>query len=204
MRQKVARFRDLRPPSVDTNLYSYHLKLLTKSGFVDKVDGGYTLGVRGLGYIDRVNADKLFVRTQPKIITMLVVQNSDGDILLQRRTKQPYIDTWTLPYGKLHIDDATVLAAAKREADEKLGLTGQASVHAGDCYIRVKNGDEIISSTLIHICRFDRDDIATNDNLIWVRPHKLARYELAPAVEDIVARTFFKDPFFFEEYETSL
>ena len=204
MRQKVARFRDLRAPKVDTNLFSYHLKLLSKSGFVDKVEGGYTLGVRGLEYIDRVNADKLFVRTQPKIITMLVVQNSDGDILLQRRTKQPYIDTWTLPYGKLHIDDRTVLAAAQREAQEKLGLVDQTSVHAGDCYIRVKNGDEIISSTLVHVCRFDRDGIEINDDLKWVRPHKLAQYDLAPAVEDIVARTFFKDSFYFEEYDVSL
>jgi len=204
MRQKVGRFRDLRAPKVDTNLFSYHLKLLTKSGFVDKVDGGYTLGIKGLEYIDRVNADKLFVRSQPKIITMLVVQNSDGDLLLQRRTKQPYIDTWTLPYGKLHIDDATILAAAQREAHEKLGLIDQTSVHAGDCYIRVKNGDEIISSTLVHVCRFDRDGIEINDNLKWVRPHKLAQYDLAPAVQDIVARTFFRDQFYFEEFKVQL
>lgn len=204
MRQKVARFRDLRPPKVDTNLFSYHLKLLTKSGYVEKTEGGYTLGIKGLEYIDRVNADKLFVRSQPKIITMLVVQNSDGDILLQRRTKQPYIDTWTLPYGKLHIDDKTVLEAAEREANEKLGLVHQLSIHAGDCYIRVVDGSEIVSSTLVHVCRFDRDDIETNDNLMWARPHKLAQHALAPAVEDIVARTFFRDPFYFEEYEVKL
>jgi len=204
MRQKVARFRDLRPPSVDTNLYSYHLKLLLKSAFVDKTDGGYTLGIRGLEYIDRVNADKLFVRTQPKIITMLVVQNSDGDLLLQRRTKQPYIDTWTLPYGKLHIDDRSVVAAGERESYEKLGLKNQVVTHAGDCYIRVINGDEVVSSTLVHVCRFDRDDIVTDENLMWVRPHKLAQYELAPAVEDIVARTFFKDSFYFEEYDVQI
>lgn len=204
MRQKVARFRDLRPPSVDTNLYSYHLKLLLKSAFVDKTDGGYTLGIRGLEYIDRVNADKLFVRTQPKIITMLVVQNSDGDLLLQRRTKQPYIDTWTLPYGKLHIDDTSVVAAGQRESYEKLGLKSQAVTHAGDCYIRVVHDGEIISSTLAHVCRFDRDDIATDENLMWVRPHKLAQYELAPAVEDIVARTFFRDQFYFEEFKVQL
>ena len=36
MHTKFARFRDMRPPKVDTNLYSYHLKLLIKSGFVQK------------------------------------------------------------------------------------------------------------------------------------------------------------------------
>jgi len=203
MHAKYARFRDLRPPRVDTNLYSYHLKLLQKSDMIAKADEGYTLGPRGLEYVDRVSAGKLTVRRQPKIITMLVVQNSDGDILLARRIKQPHIDTWTLPHGKIHIDDPSVVAAGQREALEKLSLTDQTVIHAGDCYIRItdESGD-IASSTLVHVCRFERDDITTHDGLIWARPHKLSQYELAPAVEQIVARTFFRDPFFFEEFIT--
>ncbi|MCU0667616.1 MAG: hypothetical protein MUF85_03295 [Patescibacteria group bacterium] len=31
-----ARFRDLKPPRVDSNLYNYHLKLLIKNGLVEK------------------------------------------------------------------------------------------------------------------------------------------------------------------------
>ena len=34
--QEFARFRDMRPKNVDTNLYSYHLKLLIKQGLVAK------------------------------------------------------------------------------------------------------------------------------------------------------------------------
>ena len=132
---------------------------------------------------------------------MLVIQNSDGDILLQRRTKQPHIDTWTLPYGKLHIEDVSVKAAAQREAEEKLGVKNQPLEHAGDCYIRVYTKGELLSTTLAHVFRFYSDDIQINDTLQWARPHKLAQLTLAPAVEDIMARTFFKDPFFFEEYD---
>lgn len=201
MYQKTARFRDLRPPKVDTNLFTYHLKNLVKSGFVKKTDEGYTLSAAGLSYVDRVSSEKKAIRTQPKIITMLVVQNSDGDILLQRRTKQPYIDTWTLPYGKLHIEDASVMTAAQREVKEKLGIENQPLEHAGDCYIRVYTDKELLSTTLAHVFRFYKDDIATSDTLIWARPHKLAQLNLAPAVEDVMARTFFKDPFFFEEYD---
>jgi len=116
MHMKYARFRDMRPPKVDTNLYTYHLNILKKRGFVIKTDDGYCLGREGLSYVDRVSIKSLKVRTQPKIITMIVVQNANGDVLLQRRTKQPHIDTLTLPYGKLHIDDESVLAAAQREA----------------------------------------------------------------------------------------
>jgi len=199
---EVARFRDLRPDRTDTNLFTYHLNALVKSGIVAKVSGGYSLSTIGLSYVDRVSTEKKTIRSQPKIITMLLIQNSEGDVLLQKRSKQPYINAWTLPYGKLHIDDPSVIVAAKREAKEKLGLDDQEMRHAGDCYIRVKTGDEILSTTLAHVFRFNRDDIKLSDEIIWARPHKLRDYKLAPAVEEIVARGFFNDPFFFEEFDS--
>ena len=201
MYQKFARFRDLRPPKVDTNLYSYHLKLLQKSGFVEKTPDGYTLTKKGILYIDRVTTSTLDVRSQPKIITMLLVQNSDGDILLFRRRRQPYTNTWTLPYGKLHIDDQTLQDSATREAKEKLGIEGKAVTHAGDCYIRIRDNEETVMTTLAHVFRLYTDDIELNEHLLWVQPHKLHNVKLAPAVEKIVARAFFKDPYFFEEFE---
>lgn len=200
LHQKQARFRDLRPPRIDTNLYSYHLKLLLKSGLITKEDKNYTLSPIGLAYVDRVSTTNFSVRRQPKIVTMLVVQNDEGDVLLQRRSKQPYIDTWTLPYGKLHIDDDSITIAAKREANEKLGLVDAPVEHAGDCYIRVRSG-EIISSTLVHVFRFESNAIKPSDDLLWIQPHKLGRLELAPAVEQIITRTFFRDPYFFEEFD---
>lgn len=206
MYKKYARFSEMRPPKVDTNLYSYHLKLLQKRGFVKHADEGYTLDKLGILYIDRVTTSTLKIRTQPKIIVMLVVQNSDGDLLLFKRGRQPFTGQYTLPYGKIHIDDEDLGAAASREAVEKLRLDGQVPVHAGDCYIRVrdKGNGEIIMSTLAHIFRVYADDIKLDERQEWVRPYRLSQYDLAPAVEKIVARTFFKDPYFFEEYEEEL
>ncbi|MGV9001423.1 MAG: NUDIX hydrolase [Candidatus Saccharimonadaceae bacterium] len=201
MYQRVSRFRDLRPLKTDTNLFTYHLNSLVKTGVVDKVAGGYALSLTGLSYVDRVSTEKKTIRTQPKIITMLVIQNGEGDILLQKRKKQPFIDTWTLPYGKLHVEDLSVERAAQREAFEKLGLENPEMEHAGDCYIRVHANGVLLSSTLAHVFRFYKDDMLTSDELVWARPHKLHEYELAPAVEDIMTRTFFKDPFFFEEFD---
>lgn len=178
MYTKVARFRDLRPPKIDTNLFTYHLKGLVKSGIVEKTAEGYTLSTAGLSYVDRVSTEKKTIRTQPKIISMLVIQNSDGDILLQRRTKQPYIDTWTLPYGKLHVEDKSVMEAAQREAFEKLGLENPELEHAGDCYIRVWVDDSLLSTTLAHVFRAYRDYKVERDDLVWARPHKLDQYNL--------------------------
>lgn len=198
--KEIARFRDLRPKKVDTNLFSYHLQSVIKAGIVEKVEGGYTLTTKGLSYVDRLSTQNKTIRMQPKIITMLLIQNSDGDVLLQRRTKQPYINAWTLPYGKVHIDDMSIEAAAQREALEKLGLADQPLKHSGIAYIRVLDKDQVLSTTTAHVCTFNRDDIALNDDLRWARPHKLRALHLAPAVEEIIARGFFRDPFFFEEY----
>lgn len=200
MHNKYARFRDMRPPKVDTNLYAYHLKLLVKNGFIEKSDRGYSLGLAGLLYVDRVSADSLNVRTQPKIITMIVLQNSDGDILLQKRTKQPYIDAWTLPYGKLHIDDSSVLNAAHREALEKLQLKYIDLIHIGDCYIRVYQERIVLSATLVHIFYGQTDRIVLNDSTLWVSPRKLSNHVLAPAVEKIITRVLSSDSYFFEEF----
>ena len=135
---------------------------------------------------------------------MIVFQNTNGDVLLQRRTKQQHVDTWTLPYGKLHIDDESVSAAAQREAREKLAVDKLPLTHAGDCYIRVLVEGEILSSTLAHVFYSETNDIVPGEEFVWARPHQLADYDLAPAVEQIVARTFFRDPFFFEEFVAEL
>ncbi len=222
---EYASFSELKPKKVDSNLFSYHLKLLQKNGFVTKTGKGYTLSRKGLIYADRVSAEHMRVRTQPKIITMLLIQNSEGDVLVYHRRKQPYINTWTLPHGKLHIDDESVLAAARRESVEKLGYNPPLIRHAGDCYIVVSysgrkkpadhsgplaSGDTVAilkqpetiieTRTLAHIMRFETDDIAVSDTLMWVNPLDLPRMRLAPAVEQIVARAFFNDQFFFEEF----
>lgn len=198
--KKYARFRDLRPPKTDTNLFSYHLKVLIKEQWVEKSEEGYTLSKNGLAYVDRVSIEKLNIRSQPKIITMLLIQNSEGDVLVQKRTKQPYIDTWTLPYGKTHIDDLSIEVGARRESLEKLNYEPQAIRHVGDAYIRVKADDAILSTTLAHIFRFETDEIEPSDSIQWVQPLKLSRLNLAPSVEDIVTRSFFGDAFFFEEF----
>lgn len=226
MTHEYARFSEMRPERVDTNLFTYHLKLLVKGGYVAKTDKGYTLSDNGLIYVDRVSTEKMKLRTQPKIITMLLIQDGYGKVLLQKRTKQPYINTWTLPYGKLHIDDESVLAGARRESQEKLDYDPHKLRHVGDCYIVVgknvavdegarmgslKDGDmldlaqktvfEIETRTLAHVIRYETDAITAGDNLQWVEPLDLAKLKLAPAVEQIVARAFFGDEFFFEEYK---
>ena len=192
---EVARFSELRPPRTDTNVFTYHLNTLVKMKLIVKVENGYTLSMRGMSYVDRLEGSR------PKIVIMLLIQNSDGDILLQKRGNQPFINTLTLPYGDIRMDEGSLVSAAQRIIKERLHLNDQSLMHAGECYIRVKTAETILSTTLVHVFSFNCDDIKTNEALVWARPHRLKDYRLAPAIEAIIARGFFRDPFFFEEFE---
>jgi len=194
--KETARFSELRPPKVDTNLFSYHLKLLIRSGFVGKVDKDYRLGSNGLVYID--NGPSL--HHQPKVIAMLLIQNGDGEVLLQKRQKQPYINSWTLPHGKIHIDDLSIEAAAKRVAGEKLNLENPDVRHVGDCYIRVHADETALSTTLVHVFRYEIDKEFGDESIMWIDPLKIGRYRQGPAVDQIISRSFFGDEYFFAEF----
>ncbi len=200
LHSQVARFRDMRPPRTDTNLYSYHLTQLVKSGYVTKIDGGYTLDTKGLQYVDRLNADKLFVRAQPKIVTMLVIQNGYGDVIMYQKLRQPFINLWTLPLGKVHDDDESTAVAAQREIDEKIGGLDVDIRHAGDCYIRVRSGGEMVSTMLVHVFYGAVESAKLAGHLHWVKLRDLDSYDMAPGVSEVIARTLFRDPFFFEEF----
>lgn len=227
---EYARFSDMRPPKVDTNLFTYHLKLLVKAGYIVKDDMRYTLSIKGKVYIDRHLSDGVAVRTQPRILVVLLIQDGYGNIVVTERHMQPYINTCTLPYGEMQIEDASVIAAAQRIATETLHYTPIAMRHVGDCYITVGHtakvaakpieagmlidGDilhlntmevfQVETRTLMHVVRFETDEYAGNDACKWIEPLALAKMNPAPGIEQVISRSFFGDAFFFEEFRVEL
>jgi hypothetical protein len=221
-----ARFSDMRPAKVDTNLFTYHLKLLVKAGYIIKSETGYTLSSLGLSYIERVNHDALQLRMQPKIVTKLLIQDGYGKVLLEKRSMQPNIDTWELPSGEMRIDDESITAMARKLAMEKFSYAPPKLRHVGDCYIVIGNkvrtnvhpaegavlvdGNvlhlatkeifETESRTFAHIVRFESDDIVIGNRFKWVEPLDVAHMKAAPGTEQIITRAFFGDDFFFEEF----
>ena len=222
-----ARFSDMRPSKVDTNLFSYHLKLLVKAGYVVKSEIGYTLSSLGINHIERVNDDALQLRMRPKVVTKLLIQDGYGKVLLQKRMTQPNINTWELPSEEMRIDDESVMMMAKNLAAEKLNHHPSKLQHVGDCYIVVGkkvrtnvhpaegavfvDGDvlhlatketfETESRILAHIVRFESDDIIIKDeHFKWIEPLDVAHIKAAPGTEQIITRAFFGDNFFFEEF----
>ncbi|HJM04556.1 MAG TPA: hypothetical protein QF549_02890 [Candidatus Saccharimonadaceae bacterium] len=192
---EYARFKDLRPPRVETNAFTYHLNGLVAQGFVEKSARGYSLGPSGLRYL-HAQAQQ----TAPGVMVMALVQNSDGDVLLERRTSHPHMNSWALPFRPVLGEDASLEGAADRMIRAVLGVEGANYTHAGDCYVRVVCKGEVLTSSLVHLYSFNTDIIETTEDLVWARPHKLDQYVLYPATAEIIARGFFRDPYFFEEF----
>ncbi len=184
---KTARFSQLRPPRTDSNLFSYHLKSLLKEKLVEKISEGYTLSAKGLALVDRLSMSSFEPRVQPKIITMAVILNNKGEVLMQQRKKQPFINKLTLPSGKLHLEDDSILKAAQREVDEKTGLKISNLKHVGDFYITVKRDKETISSVLAHLFLSklkNKPSLPLGSE--WRKVDNLNSKDLAPAIEKII------------------
>ena len=203
MTHREARFSEMRPPKTDTNLYSYHLKILIKQGYVTKLEKGYTLGMKGGVYVDRVSSSTTKLRPQPKIITMVIIQNDEGDVLMYKKKRQPFIDLWTLPHGKVHNDDTSVEISARRELSEKVHNVNVPMLkHVGDSYIHVMHDNEIAISTLVHIFYGTTDAESIPVHMQWVQPLRVADETSAPGIVEIVQFALISKQYFFEEIAT--
>ncbi len=198
---KYARFSEMRPPKVDSNVYSYHLRVLLRENYVEKTEKGYRLSPHGLGYVDRVSTD-FEPRLQPKIITMSVIKNGEGKVLLWSKKKQPFIRAWSLPNGKMHITDTSMEAAVVREITEKFGAPPKAAEHKGSCLIRASINGELISYVLAHIFVATLGgDAMTAPDKSWYCADERKQLKLLPATEEIIQKTDTAGQLFFEEYD---
>lgn len=185
---KWARFSEMRPPKVDSNAYSYHLKLLINQKLIEKhVEKGYRLSPLGLAHVDRMSASELQFRIQPKIITMCVLYNEEGKILLLVKTKQPFIGSWTFTTGKLHIEDGGARVAVIREVNERLAVKPNKTLtHAADVYINASIDGQSVSTVLAHIftMHINANEVARAD-ILWTDSNDRQNIKLAPGVKEV-------------------
>ncbi|GHU08101.1 hypothetical protein FACS189431_3740 [Alphaproteobacteria bacterium] len=196
-----ARFAQMRPPGVDSNLYAYHLTKLLKMGFINKNEREYRLSTKGLIYVDRLSFDKTILSNQPKINTGILLKNEFNEILLTKRLRQPLLGFWGLPMGKLHNDDTDIYVAAERELREKTGIIIRRLEHAGDCYLRLVDGDDLISASFAHIFykKVAKDALFLDENSRWVGLNELDDADIISSVKEMARLTLGRSDRFFAE-----
>ncbi|MDR0397629.1 MAG: NUDIX domain-containing protein [Candidatus Nomurabacteria bacterium] len=196
-----ARFSDMRPPRVDSNLYSYHLKKLVNTHYLAKTGRVYTLTPKGLEYVDRLSMRYLKPIQYSKITTGVLVKNEFDEIILSKRKKQPFLGLWGLPLGKTYIDDLSIERAAERELMSRTGVVARGLRHVGDCYVRISVDDYMISSIFSHIfVKFvKKADVELVDTARWVRRSSLSQIAMVPGAREIIDLAFDARGHFFEE-----
>lgn len=106
---------------ITSDHFTFHLKRLTETGFVEHRGSRYKLTIKGKEYANRMDTDKKVIERQPKSAVVLIIQNNEGKFIAQQRLKQPFYGFWGRPTGKIRWGEE-ILEAAARELLEETGL----------------------------------------------------------------------------------
>lgn len=181
------RFSELQPPRVPNNTFSYHLKKLVEGGYVELTGSGYVATRKALKIIAYGISTNRSPST-PKIISMIYIENTDGEVLLINRNYKPFHGWYCLPSGLMH-EGETLDEAAHREVIEKTTIDPGDLRRVGALDIRYINqqSHDIFMHTVAFIfrCQFTGDKQALSDKvtrygqLVW---SKLGRENILPEV----------------------
>jgi len=120
-----ANFAELQKDSdLTSDHFTFHIKKLVESGYVEKTTAGYRLTATGKEYANRMDTDENEIEKQPKVSVVVILERErDGqrEFIAQQRLKQPYFGFWGRLGGKVRWGESFE-EAAKRELKEETGL----------------------------------------------------------------------------------
>jgi 8-oxo-dGTP pyrophosphatase MutT (NUDIX family) len=147
---KSMRFSQLKPQGLESNSFMYHLKDLIKTGLVKQLeDKSYTLTPQGMSYFDGLSLTNNKPRRQPKLISIIVLQNAEGKYLMAERKMQPNIGYWMLPSGKQHFGESSD-DHVHRELREQLGVSFDLE-RRGTLDLRLSHQSELVTHLMAQV-----------------------------------------------------
>ncbi|MBU2592826.1 NUDIX domain-containing protein [Patescibacteria group bacterium] len=138
---------------ISNDLFNYHLQFLVKKGFVEKKGNLYRLTDRGKKATQIFDAKGNLKDLFKVSILAYVVRDNNGkkEILLQQRTRHPYLGDIEVVSGKVNSGEPIELAA-KRKLKEETGLIAGFKLIGVYRTTRRDSKKEIIEDPLFHVC----------------------------------------------------
>ncbi len=100
----------------ESNTLAYHLRILEEDGLIEKKNEKYSLSLEGKKYVAYAQGSTGKIEKAPlTIIAVVIYDEKTKKILMQKRTKEPFYNFWTLPAGKLE-QDQYLLECAEEES----------------------------------------------------------------------------------------
>lgn len=101
LRAESVRVKDMIPPDVTANLFSYHLDGLLVAKLIEKTGRGtYALTTKGQKFAGKFSTLTNYQAEEIKTVIMLYAKQGD-DYLLFRWSRQPYLDKVTPLYDRV-------------------------------------------------------------------------------------------------------
>jgi ADP-ribose pyrophosphatase YjhB (NUDIX family) len=174
-------YAQINSDGIESGHFRYHLNELVKAGLVEQVERGvYRLSADGQRLADKLSDNRVVPHAMPKVITYTLLL--DGDIvLLQKKSKQPYMNLFNMIGGKLH-EGETSEQAAIREVKEKTGQIISPPQLAGIFEIRITSQNELLTHVVAYVfkARVQADDF-TSDSVKTFRADEVNKAKgLAP------------------------
>lgn len=156
-------YAELKTSEIESGHFRYHLQQLMRDGYVQQLERGlYGLTSKGLSYVDTLSTGKFRPETMPKVITYTLLREGNT-IFLQKKPKQPYMGLLNMPGGKVHYGETTA-EAARREVQEKAGVTIREPTLAGIFEVQISAGEELVSHVIAYtyIADIRQSDVDTS------------------------------------------
>jgi ADP-ribose pyrophosphatase YjhB (NUDIX family) len=199
---KERRYIELKPETVDGNLFMYHLKLLIKEGLVAKNEKAYELTANGKRQVADLSLATGTPTKTPRLFTMLYAENKKGELLLYEWSRQPYLGHISLPFSRIRYGES-VFEAAKNNIKSKTSFISNPQL-IGNVSVIVKNGEEVTTHYLAQISKVGEFDGEPNADGLTGKPFwgNIDEYnggELVYGTKEIIELVKTKKSPFFEE-----
>lgn len=198
---ETARFADLKPNHIDSNVFTYHLQVLLKQKFITKTtEGTYELTNKGKLYGINSSLRKHDLLAQAHSIILLSVRD-ENRWLLRRRSVQPLYGKIGFIHGE-PIAGETILAAANRILHKRTELKGALTVK-GSGYVCLSDDKDLVSYshfTLLEANNLQgtlKDSDAHGDNL-WLQSPDFSSGEMIPSMQTLVEQITKSNLFFLD------
>jgi len=185
-----ARFADLKPHDMDSNMFTYHLQQLMKQQYVAKdEDGWYELTPSGKAEGVNITLPATTKWQQAHAILLLAVRDQSGAWLLRRRLAQP---TYGLS-GFIHGEPVASEAATETAAAILERRTGVAAsfTPAGSGYIRIFQNGALESFTAFTLlaATIEQQEVKAQDETgenFWYEGSDFTAVDMLPSMANLV------------------
>jgi 8-oxo-dGTP pyrophosphatase MutT (NUDIX family) len=193
-----AKFSELNPEGIESNLFNFHLNELIDANLIQKVDALYSLTNKGKEAANMIDTDKNKVVKQAKISAWIAVSRKISDnteYLIFTRLKHPFYGCKGFISGKVSYGEQTI-ETAKRELQEETGLIGDPQLIRITHFIVInEENSEIVEDKFMFMYHFSNPTgelkgVGEEGKYEWVQESNLATYvdKHYESVEDFLAQ----------------